>query len=81
VTLQHFTFDVVIEKEAEDEGFFAYCPALPGCFSSGSTIEETRSNMKDALEQHVASLLAHGDDVPQVSRTVLVETLSLAVPA
>jgi predicted RNase H-like HicB family nuclease len=55
-------FAIVIEKEPEDEGYSAYSPSLPGCFSNGSTIEEARRNMQDAIQQHVASLLAHGDD-------------------
>ena len=62
---RYYTFDVVIEKEPEDEGYFAYSPTLPGCFSSGLSIEAARTNMREALEQHLASLLEHGDEIPQ----------------
>jgi predicted RNase H-like HicB family nuclease len=58
-------FEVVIEKEPEDEGYFTYSPVLPGCFSNGKTIEEARRNMREAIEEHLASLLAHGQPVPQ----------------
>lgn len=61
-------FEIVIEKEPEDEGYFAYCPALPGCFSNGKTIEETERNMREAIQQHVAALLAHGEAVPSQLR-------------
>jgi predicted RNase H-like HicB family nuclease len=52
---------IVIEKEPEDEGYSAYSPSLPGCFSNGRTIEEAKRNMQDAIQQHVPSLHARGD--------------------
>lgn len=57
--MRYFTFEIVIEKEPEDEGYFAYSPTLPGCFSNGSTIEETKRNMRQAVQQHVGVLLEH----------------------
>lgn len=50
------SFQIVIEKEPEDEGYFAYSPTLPGCFSNGRTIEEACRNMREAIEQHIALL-------------------------
>lgn len=35
-----YSFQIVIEKEPEDEGYFAYSPTVPGCFSNGRTIED-----------------------------------------
>jgi len=57
--VKFYDFEVVIEKEPEDEGYFAYSPGLPGCFSNGMTIEETRRNSRAAIQQHIAALLAH----------------------
>lgn len=59
---------IVIEKEPEDEGYYAYAPALPGCFSNGLTVEATRRNMRAAIRLHVASLQAHGDAAPRSTR-------------
>jgi predicted RNase H-like HicB family nuclease len=50
-----FVPNCVIEKEPEDDGYFAYSLAMPGCFSNGRTIEETRRNIREAVQQHVAS--------------------------
>jgi predicted RNase H-like HicB family nuclease len=61
------TFKVVIEKEPENEGYLAFSPTLPGCFSNGKTIEEARRNIREAMQQHVESLLAHGQPVPHRS--------------
>jgi antitoxin HicB len=58
--VQHYTFEIVIEKEAEDEGYSAYSPSVPGCFSNGRTMEEAKGNIRDAIQQHLQSLLTHG---------------------
>jgi predicted RNase H-like HicB family nuclease len=54
--MKFFSFESVIEKEEDDEGYFAYTPSLPGCFSNGRTIEETRQNIREALQEHVLSI-------------------------
>jgi predicted RNase H-like HicB family nuclease len=38
-------------------------PSLPGCFSNGRTTLEAKRNMREAIQQHVAALLAHGAPV------------------
>jgi predicted RNase H-like HicB family nuclease len=78
--MRFYNFEIVIEKEPEDEGYSAYSPSLPGCFSNGRTLEEAKRNMREAIQQHVASLLAHGQPVPQNERLVHVEELSIGVP-
>jgi predicted RNase H-like HicB family nuclease len=57
--LKFYSFEIVIEKEPEDDGYLAYCPALPGCFSNGLTIEETKKNIREAIQLHLESLPAH----------------------
>ncbi len=63
--MKFYRFEVVVEKEPEDPGYFAYSPTLPGCFSSGLTVEEARENFREALQCHLESLLKHGDLIPQ----------------
>ena len=58
--MRFYDFAIVIE-EAEE-----YSPSLPGCFSNGRTIEETKRNMRAAIRQYVAAMLAHRELVPQV---------------
>ena len=78
--MRFYNFEIVIEKEPEDGGYSAYSPSLPGCFSNGRTIEEARRNVREAIQQHVTSLLAHGEPVPQNERLVHVEELSIGLP-
>lgn len=35
---------------AEEAGYWAEVPALPGCITEGDTIEEVTANLKDAIE-------------------------------
>ena len=75
--MRFYNFEIVIEKETEDDGYSAWSPSLPGCFSNGRTVEEARRNMREAIQQHVAALVAHGDPVSQNERRVHVEELSI----
>jgi predicted RNase H-like HicB family nuclease len=75
-----YTFEIVIEKEAEDDGYSAYSPTLPGCFSNGKTIEEAKRNIREAIQQHVQSLLAHGQPIPRHERLVYHEELTVGIP-
>jgi predicted RNase H-like HicB family nuclease len=59
--MRFYNFEMVIEKETEDDGYSAWSPRLPGCFSNGRTVDEARRNMREAIQQHVAALVAHGE--------------------
>lgn len=50
----------------EDAGgnFSAYVPDLPGCVSTGATVEEAIANIREAIALHIESLREHGEDVP-----------------
>jgi predicted RNase H-like HicB family nuclease len=78
--MRFFSFEIVIEREAEDDGYSAYSPTLPGCFSNGKTIEEAKRHIREAIQQHVEALLARGQPVPQNERLVHVEELTVGIP-
>lgn len=40
----------VIIHNAEEGGYWAEVPALPGCVTEGDTLEELISNLKEAVE-------------------------------
>ena len=48
--MKFYTFEVLVEKEPEGEGYSAYSPTLPGCFSNGATIEEADALYKQGLD-------------------------------
>ena len=78
--MKFYSFEVIIEKESEDEGYFAYSPTLPGCFSNGLTIEEAKRNIREAIELHLTSLHLHNEKIPQNERMVHVEELTVGMP-
>jgi predicted RNase H-like HicB family nuclease len=78
--MKYYTFEIVMEKEAEDDGYAAYSPTLPGCFSNGKTVEEAKRNIRDAIRQHIESLEAHGQPIPQNDKLVHVEELTVGLP-
>ena len=40
----------VLIHSAEEGGFWAEVPALPGCVSQGESVDELRSNIREAIE-------------------------------
>ena len=38
--------NVLIEKDAD--GYYAYCPELPGCQTQGDTFDEVMANIREA---------------------------------
>jgi predicted RNase H-like HicB family nuclease len=53
---------VILEKT--DEGYSAYLPDLPGCISTGRTIAEIKSNIKDAIEFHIEGMRIENMPIP-----------------
>jgi len=63
---------IVIEKS--ETGFSAYSPDLPGCVSTGPTVEETEKNVREAIEFHIEGLREEGYEIPRPSsRSTYVE--------
>jgi len=40
----------VVVHEAEEGGYWAEVPAIPGCATQGETMEELRANAREAIE-------------------------------
>ena len=63
--MQQLTLPVIVERD--QDGYFATCPALQGCYSQGETYEEAMANIKDAIRLHVEDRLAEGEEIPQAA--------------
>ena len=66
--MQQVTYTVHVEP-AEEGGYLAFFPALPGCHTQGETLEEVIAMAKDALMGYLECLRAHGDPVPMENPT------------
>ena len=56
---------IVIEKT--ETGYSAYSPDLPGCVSTGTTLDEVEQNMHEAIDFHLDGLRKEGFPIPQPS--------------
>jgi predicted RNase H-like HicB family nuclease len=54
----------VIFEQAETN-WAAYVPDLPGCISTGATLEETERNVREAIAGHLQTLREFGEPVPE----------------
>jgi len=66
--MQQVTYTVHVEP-AEEGGYVAFFPALPGCHTQGETLEEVIAMAKDALMGYLECLHAHGDLIPMENPT------------
>ncbi|MBN1404360.1 MAG: type II toxin-antitoxin system HicB family antitoxin [Opitutales bacterium] len=46
----------------------AFCPDVPGCVTTGKSIEDTIKNMREALSCHFEGLAEDGDKIPLPGR-------------
>ena len=56
-------YAVVIERG--NHKFSAYVPDLPGCVTTGGSVEETERNMREAIELHLEGLYEEGEPIPE----------------
>jgi len=40
----------IVVHEAEEEGFWAEVPAIPGCATQGDSMDELMQNLREAIE-------------------------------
>jgi predicted RNase H-like HicB family nuclease len=55
-------FAVVFERA--ERNWAAYVPDLPGCISTGATLDETKRNIREAVELHLEAMREIGEPVP-----------------
>ena len=57
---------VIYERSGEgEENWGAYVPDLPGCISTGTTLEEAQRNVREAIQLHLEGLRAEGLPIPE----------------
>ena len=53
--------------EPGERNYSAYLPDLPGCIATGTTIEEVRQRMREAIEIHLEGMRADFLPIPKPS--------------
>ena len=62
-----YRFLFIIEKA--EHNYAAYVPDLPGCVTTGKTIDEVRRNIQEAIALHLEGMMEDGDPIPQPQTT------------
>ena len=57
-----YKFMIVFEKGKRN--YSVYSPDLPGCASTGKTLEQTRELMRQGIKLHVKGMIEDGDPIP-----------------
>ena len=66
-------YAVVFEKA--EHNWAAYVPDLPGCVTTGPSLEETRRLIAEAIEFHIEGMRLQGEVVPDP--TTVAETVEI----
>ncbi len=56
-------YAVIFEKAQNN--WAAYVPDLPGCITTGETLEETERNIRQAIEGHLQTMREFGEPIPE----------------
>jgi predicted RNase H-like HicB family nuclease len=64
---------LIIIFQDEDGMFIAECPSIPGCVSQGTTEEEAKQNIKEAIKECLAVRAEKGMPLTVTTREVEVQ--------
>lgn len=62
-------YAVIIER-VPNSNYCASVPDLPGCVSTGDSLEEVRRNIREAIEFHLDGMREDGDPIPEPATQV-----------
>jgi predicted RNase H-like HicB family nuclease len=60
---------IVYEKAADN--WSAFSPDIPGCGSVGDTLEDTRTNVREAVELYLSELAKAGESIPEAKTNAI----------
>jgi predicted RNase H-like HicB family nuclease len=56
-------YAVVFERA--ENNWAAYVPDLPGCITTGKTLDETKLNIREAIDLHLEAMREVGEPIPE----------------
>ena len=69
-------YAILIEKGSHN--YSAYIPDVPGCVATGTTLEEVKQQMQEALEFHLEGLREDAEPIPEP--TTLCDYVKVKIP-
>lgn len=74
--MKTYTYRIIIEPD-DNNTFHAFAPALPGCHTWGESLDETKINIRDAVDVYLRSLIADGEPIPGDHGIEIIESWQL----
>lgn len=74
--MKTLTFRTIIEKDGK--WYHGYVPTLSGCHTQGTTIEETRKNLREAIKGYLKTLQARNLPIPKDEGFETFETVEVS---
>jgi predicted RNase H-like HicB family nuclease len=65
------TKDYMVVFERAGNNWSAFSPDIPGCGSLGADLEETRANVREALELYLVESAKAGEPLPEPAATTV----------
>lgn len=75
--MKSYHLPIVIEHD--QDGYYAECPALQGCFSQGDTYEEAMANIHDAIKLHLEDRLADNEQIEPDFSSISLSMVDVAI--
>jgi len=63
------TREYLVVYEKGQENWSAFSPDIPGCGSLGDSLDETRSNLREAFELYLCETVKAGEPLPEATAT------------
>jgi len=67
--MTEYAYTILLIPDPDSSGYAVEVPALPGCFTQGSTRAEALSRAEEAIAVHLAGLVADGEPIPPQRRS------------
>ena len=74
--MDSYNYKIIIE-ECEEGGYFAECPAFPGCHVEGETYEQTIAEIKEAVKNFIEDYRIRKEKLP--ADNFLVASIQIAI--
>lgn len=74
--MKNINYLYIVEKT--QNGYSAYVPDLPGCITVGDSLEETKKNIKEAMELYLEQLKLDNQAFP-LPKIVNAEMINITV--
>jgi len=71
------TYQFTMFIEPDEEAFHAFVPALPGCHTFGTTLDEAYTHIAEAIELHSDGMQKDGEPIPVEGAPLFVTSLSV----